>query len=65
MLGVFTKNTRLIRRSVMPKWKSKKVHPHGVWGSEVNLNSCNFARKGKVNKLLKLLEKEGFDETIR
>jgi len=48
----------------MPKWKSKKVHPHGVWGSEINLKDCNSTRRGKANKLLKLLEKEGFDEAV-
>ena len=49
----------------MPKWKSKKVHPHGVWGSEVNLRDCDAKRKVKVTKLLKLLEKEGFDAVVR
>jgi len=48
----------------MAKWKSRKVHPQGVWGSEVNLKTCNTARRGKVNKLLKLLEKEGFDALV-
>lgn len=49
----------------MPKWKSKKVHKEGVWGSEIRLKECDAKRKVKVNKLLKLLDKEGFDETIR
>jgi len=48
----------------MKVWKSKKVHPHGVWGSEINLKSCGILRKRKVDKLLKLLEKEGMNEII-
>ena len=46
----------------MLKWKSTKVHPHGVWGSEIRLNSAGLLRKGKVNKLLKLLKNETFKE---
>jgi len=52
----------------MPKtlkiWKSKKVHPPGVWGSEINLRDCGTARKAKVDKLLKLLEKEGLNALL-
>ena len=48
----------------MKKWKSKKVHPPGVWGSEITLKECGVRRKGKVNKLLKLLEKEGLNALL-
>ena len=48
----------------MKIWKSKKIHPHGVWGSEIRLKSVSLIRMGKVKKLLKLLEKEGLDEAV-
>ena len=48
----------------MKEWKSKKVHPHGVWGSEIRLRDAGVIRIGKVKKLLKLLEKEGMNETV-
>ena len=46
----------------MPKWKSTKEHPHGVWNSEVRLAKASVIRRGKVNKLLKLLKNEKFKE---
>uniref|UniRef100_A0A6M3J2P3 Uncharacterized protein n=1 Tax=viral metagenome TaxID=1070528 RepID=A0A6M3J2P3_9ZZZZ len=48
----------------MPKWESKEVRPHGVWGSEIRLKSANTSRKGKVNKLLKLLREEVYETVL-
>ena len=49
----------------MKTWKAKKVSiKHDVWVSEIRLKDANIFRKGKVKKLLALLEKEGFDENI-
>lgn len=42
----------------MKVWQSTKKRPHGIWTSEVRLKSVGVLRKGKVNKLLKLLKEE-------
>jgi len=42
----------------MARWKAKKSKPLGIWSSEVRLNQCNSTRKGKVEKLLKLLKED-------
>ena len=42
----------------MKKWKSTKERPEGIWTSEIRLKSVGVLRKGKVNKLLKLLKEE-------
>ena len=47
----------------MKKFKSKKPQSHGIWVSEIRLNSINSSRQKKVDKLIKLL-KEDFDEEI-
>ena len=46
----------------MKTFKAKKVTPNGIWVSEIVLKKLPSARRGKVNKLLKLLEPEGFEE---
>lgn len=49
----------------MKIWKSRKIHPKsGIWASEVRLREVSNAREKAVEKLLKLLEKEGFDATL-
>ena len=47
----------------MKEWKSKVNRGHGIWSSEIRLKTAGMIRKGKVNKLLKLL-KEDVSETI-
>lgn len=42
----------------------KKVNKPDIFVSEVRLKKCNSSRRGKVQKLLKLLTKEEFDENI-
>ena len=42
----------------MKKWKSTEKRPHAVYGSEIRLKSVGIVRKGKVNKLLKLLKED-------
>jgi len=42
----------------MKIWKSTKERPRGVWTSEIRLKSVGTLRKGKINKLLKLLKEE-------
>lgn len=37
-------------------WKSETIRPHSVWVSEIRLRTADATRKGKVNKLLKLLK---------
>jgi len=46
----------------MKTWKSKEKRPHGVWTSEIRLKTVDIQRKGKVNKLLKLLKEEMNEE---
>ncbi len=48
----------------MITFKSKKTHPHDVWASEIRLKECDSARRANVLKLLKKLDKEGFDESV-
>jgi len=49
----------------MKIWKSKKIPlKHDVWVSEVRLKVVSARRLGKVKKLLGLLDKERFDETL-
>ena len=48
----------------MRHWKSKKKTEHGIWVSEIRLKTVGLRRLGKVKKLIALLEKEGFDETV-
>ena len=40
----------------MKHYKSKIDRGQGIWSSEIRLKSVGVLRKGKVNKLLKLLE---------
>ena len=47
----------------MKTWKSTEKRPDGVWTSEIRLRDVGITRKGKVNKLLKLL-KEDVRETV-
>ena len=47
----------------MKEWKSKVNRGHGIWSSEIRLKTVGMIRKGKVNKLLKLL-KEDIGEII-
>ena len=42
----------------MKRWKSTENRGHGIWSSEVRLKTVGVLRKGKVNKLLKLLKED-------
>lgn len=42
----------------MKTWKSTEKRPRGIWASEIRLKDANVMRRGKVNKLLKLLKEE-------
>ncbi len=48
----------------MKVFKAKKVTRPDIWVSEIRLKQVDNARRGKVNKLLAKLEKEGFDEGL-
>ena len=49
----------------MKKWKSKTTHKkENVFSSEIRLSKCDTKRQEKVDRLLKMLNKESFDAVI-
>lgn len=49
----------------MVTWQARKRHnKRDVFSSEIRLRECSQQRRARVEKLLSLLEKEGFDERI-
>ncbi len=47
----------------MIKIKSKKPHRYDIWVSEIRLKKISAIKRGKINKLLRLL-REDFNEEI-
>ena len=39
-------------------WKSIEKRPNGIWNSEIRLKEVGVLRRGKLNKLLKLLKED-------